>query len=348
MPSTVEFNFFRNKSKKYLLKLKFRKRNHRVVKVKTIVGQVQETQCTYETSKNLREFPNKSQDKQNKVKLIHWNCNGIGNKVEELKLFIKKEWPDIICLNEIKQNEFTANYNLNIEHYETLFKVRVDKVGGGVAMIIKNTLDFEQISGLDHFESEIIGIKLTKDENIFHIYSYYNPPGKTLNLELLRKIEETQHNYMICGDLNAKSETILNSINQENNNGKLLEEFIINSNAIVLNNAQPTFHIKNRNYHEILDLVISSPRIGSMSNFKVFESEFLDSDHSPVEVIIDLVVDRVEVLERPQNRLNFSRTDWELFKNKLDMFELEREMKSSANDINSYAFDISRHLGGIV
>jgi len=148
---------------------------------------------------------------------------------------------------------------------------------------------------------------------------------------------------MICGHLNAKSETILNSINQENNNGKVLEEFITNSNAIVLNNAQPTFHI-NRNYHEILDVVIASPRIGSLSNFKICESEFLDSDHSPVEVIIDLVVDRVEVLERPQNKLNYSRTDWELFRNKLDRFEIESEMKGSANDINTYAFDISRHL----
>ncbi len=92
-------------------------------------------------------------------------------------------------MNEIKQNEFTANYN-HIEQYETLFKVRIDKVGGGVAMIIKNTLNFEQIAGLDHFESEILGIKLTKEENIFHIYSYYNPPDKILNSE--NRVNSTQ------------------------------------------------------------------------------------------------------------------------------------------------------------
>jgi hypothetical protein len=96
--------------------------------------------------------------------------------------------------------------------------------------------------------------------------------------------------------------------------------------------------------HEILDIVIASPLAGSLSKFDVFESEFLDSDHSPIKIIVDLAVDRVRVKESKLNKLNFSKTDWEQFRTELDRFELEDELKSSNTDINSYALEISRHI----
>ena len=33
--------------------------------------------------------------------VVHWNCNSVKNKIEELKLFIDKNRPDVISLNEI-------------------------------------------------------------------------------------------------------------------------------------------------------------------------------------------------------------------------------------------------------
>ncbi len=146
---------------------------------------------------------------------------------------------------------------------------------------------------MDHFEAEIIGVKLTRGDKIFNIFSYYNPPDKTLNIDLLMSIERTQGNFIICGDLNAKSDIVLKAMNQTNQNGKILEEFVLNSNALILNNDQPTFHIRKRDYHEILDVAISSPQIASLSKFKVFENPFLDSDHSPLEIIISITVDKL-------------------------------------------------------
>ena len=69
----------------------------------------------------------------------------------ELKQFIHNYQPDIICLNEIKQTEYMGNYNFDIFNYNTIFKVRVDNIGGGVAIILKNNIKYEKIINFDHF-----------------------------------------------------------------------------------------------------------------------------------------------------------------------------------------------------
>ena len=91
-------------------------------------------------------------------------------------------------------------------------------------------------------------------------------------------------------------------------------------------------------------IVVISPLAGSLPNFEVFESEFLDSDHSPIKIIVDLAVDRVSKEENKLNQLNFSKTDWEQFRTELDRFELEEGLKSSISDIDSYAREISTHI----
>ena len=212
----------------------------------------------------------------------------------------------MICLNEIKQTEYMGNYNFDIFNYNTIFKVRVDNIGGGVAIIIKNNIKYEKIINFDHFESELVGVKLTHSDTEMVIFSLYNPPNKLLNLELLDKIEESFPNFLICGDLNAKSNNLIKTLHDNNSNSDILEEFILNSNAIIINNDTPTFHIKSRDYHEILDLAIVSPLIASASDFEVLDSEFLDSDHSPIEISIRLKIDRViEQIDQPR-KLNFT------------------------------------------
>ena len=241
-----------------------------------------------------------------------------------------------------------GNYNFDIFNYNTIFKVRVDNIGGGVAIIIKNNIKYEKIINFDHFESELVGVKLTHSDTEMVIFSLYNPPNKLLNLELLDKIEESFPNFLICGDLNAKSNNLIKTLHDNNSNGDILEEFILNSNAIIINNDTPTFHIKSRDYHEILDLAIVSPLIASASDFEVLDSEFLDSDHSPIEISIRLKIDRViEQVDHPR-KLNFTKTDWDKFKIELGNFELIGEIAGELDvgkfNINNYAKKMSEHI----
>jgi exonuclease III len=81
---------------------------------------------------------------QNSIKILHWNCNSIHNKIEKLGEEIKNKRLDIILLNEIKQNKESCNYTFNKmkDKLNTIFKVRSENSGGGVAIMIKNTLKY--------------------------------------------------------------------------------------------------------------------------------------------------------------------------------------------------------------
>jgi exonuclease III len=80
------------------------------------------------------------------IDLIHWNCNSLNNKIEELKSFCLKFSPAIISLNETKISEFNASYILNVENYTTIHKARdKNKNGaGGVALLIRQDIKFSE------------------------------------------------------------------------------------------------------------------------------------------------------------------------------------------------------------
>ena len=37
--------------------------------------------------------------------IIHWNCNSLRNKIEDLKEYILINKPNIVCINETKCND---------------------------------------------------------------------------------------------------------------------------------------------------------------------------------------------------------------------------------------------------
>lgn len=80
---------------------------------------------------NKTQIINTTKEKQN-LSVIHWNCNGLASKTKQLEQFIYTQRPDIISLNELKCNEFTANLHLNKTGYYYVFKIRENNKGGGV------------------------------------------------------------------------------------------------------------------------------------------------------------------------------------------------------------------------
>ena len=92
--------------------------------------------------------------------IVHWNCNGLSGKIEELKLFLKLESPGIISLNEIKCNQALANLNFNALNYNSCYKIRDNSIGGGVALLVKSSINFEELDLMNEFNCEIVGIKI--------------------------------------------------------------------------------------------------------------------------------------------------------------------------------------------
>ena len=159
-----------------------------------------------EKSCNKKIKKNKHQSCKNKknfnLTVLHWNCNGLKSKIDELETYLLSKRPDIVSLNELKCNNNEAIYNLNMLHYNSIYKIRNNNQGGGVALLINKKLKYEELD-LDETQ-EIVGIKLktNKNKNDINIFSYYNAPDIILNKDLFDNIEKNYDNYLECGDLN--------------------------------------------------------------------------------------------------------------------------------------------------
>jgi hypothetical protein len=91
-------------------------------------------------AKNNLIFNKKNSDE--KISMIHWNSNSINNKIDEFNDFCFKYKPHIISLNETKLNDFRADYILQINNYNTIYKSRnsMRNGAGGVALLIREDI----------------------------------------------------------------------------------------------------------------------------------------------------------------------------------------------------------------
>jgi exonuclease III len=66
----------------------------------------------------------------------------INNKIDEFNDFCFKYKPHIISLNETKLNDFRADYILQINNYNTIYKSRnsMRNGAGGVALLIREDI----------------------------------------------------------------------------------------------------------------------------------------------------------------------------------------------------------------
>lgn len=200
----------------------------------------------------------KNRIKMQYLKMLHWNPNSLWEKTFELSLLIKEFEPDIVSINESKLNELKSFYLTKLNNYNYIFKVRNnEKCAGGVILIIKKDIKFEDINIDSNLET--IAIKITKNMINCIIMSDYCPPDQPLNEELIQNITKLNANVIICGDLNSRSLNL--GCKGSNTNGIILEKIILETNLVILNNNQYTFQRIWSGYTKKLDLFLASPNM---------------------------------------------------------------------------------------
>lgn len=112
-----------------------------------------------------------------KLLIGHWNCNSTKSKEQIFNKFLSENNFDIFCLNETK---LSNDSKISIDNYNIVEKNR-NKRGGGVAILIKNSIKFEIIDVLDKYELELICVKIKTKNHAINIISIYNPPISTKN-----------------------------------------------------------------------------------------------------------------------------------------------------------------------
>ncbi|WP_406658338.1 exodeoxyribonuclease III [Methanolobus sp. ZRKC2] len=157
-----------------------------------------------------------------KIRIISWNVNGI--RAVQKKGFLewlKKEQPDILCIQETKaQREQLNSELLEVEGYNSYFASAEKKGYSGVAIYSK--LEPENIKcgfGIEKFDRE--GRTQIVDYGDFVLFNIYFPNGKASKERLEYKMEFYDafleyadtlkgrgKKLVICGDVNTAHKEI--------------------------------------------------------------------------------------------------------------------------------------------
>ena len=109
------------------------------------------------------------------IRIMQFNCNGLRNKIEECVLYMEK----VGCKIGLFQETFLKpNSNLKFPNYSILRKDRSKDKGGGIAIIIHNSIIYSNVSvqcNDDFTEAQGIKIKFGNEITLFNIYISLHP-----------------------------------------------------------------------------------------------------------------------------------------------------------------------------
>jgi hypothetical protein len=136
------------------------------------------------------------------------------------------------------------------------------------------------------------------------------------------------------GDLNRRDSSF--GCIGNNKNGLLLQNFLIEHEAVFLNHPKNyTYHKYNSEYKELLDIAIGSPLIASTTKYCDIEDDsLLKSYHLPIKIQIDLAINKSPQSTKDPQRLNYNKADWSNYKSLLT--GLEPSPNLSVNELDDW------------
>jgi exodeoxyribonuclease-3 len=249
------------------------------------------------------------------MKIATWNVNGIRARQEDVRTFIEREQPDVLCLQEIKATVDQLPPSLcDIQGYWCYW--HGGKGYSGVGLHVRQAT-FPERPVFEHpdfdYETRIVTARLPP----FTIASIYVPnggkdfPAKMRFLEslagLTARYAASDQPLVLCGDLNIArtdmdvhvKERKPNVIGQRPDERALLERIIGHGlvdvhrkvepdNADLFTWWAPWRNLRQRNIGWRLDFVLASHAIADRVTSCVVQREFGSSDHGPVIAVFDL------------------------------------------------------------
>ena len=247
------------------------------------------------------------------MKLVTWNVNGIRACIKKGFLdFLKKDDPDIICLQEVKAQQ--EQVDLNLTKYNIYWNSATKKGYSGTAIFSK-IKPLQVIYDIPEHNDE--GRVITLEYENFFLINVYVPNSKRelLRLDYRQKWDkdllkfmknlEKKKSIVLCGDLNvAHNEIDLKNPNSNHFNPGFSDEerkgfsnFLEAGFLDVFREKYPDkiqytwwsymFHARDKNIGWRLDyFLISKNLLNSVKDIVILE-EVLGSDHCPVELIFN-------------------------------------------------------------
>ena len=236
------------------------------------------------------------------LRIIQWNCFHFRSRVEEFRCFLAAENPDINNLHRFE------GYVAKCQPRE-----KRPEHGGGVAILVRENLQFAFDTSFDRYGQELLAMKLYVCGKEILFVTLYNPPRTVLTAEIFVEIESRKTEWIVMGDLNSK----LVSLGGPSDEDLGLEDILLNGSGIVVNNRVPTYcKFQTVSSTSVLDLCICS--VGCerlLSSFEVLtDQEVVHSDHHPIRAIFDLIPSRQGPCPKNKKFFSFTKADWNSFK----------------------------------
>ena len=282
------------------------------------------------------------------MKFLGNNVDGITNKLESLEHIINTEKPGAVFLQETKvgrTGRIKVPSNLKYTWYELIRTKEAEKgmKGGGLAIGILNTLEPSWISEGDN-DAEALTVEIWVGGFPLRLVCGYGPQegdSKERKVKYWDYLNQEVHNarengagivIQMDGNLWAGDDIIKGDPKQQNQNGKMFQDFLSKNLDLTVANALPDCegkitrrrHMKNGTQESILDFfVVCDQVLPLVTKMKVHEEDeiafvryakkVVKSDHKVLELNVDLKI-HMEAKHERQEIFNLrNKTKQKLF-----------------------------------
>lgn len=238
------------------------------------------------------------------LRIIQWNCQSLTKKLPELEF--RSQNFELIMLSE---TWLRKSDRINIKNFDILRSDRNLSRGGGVAILINNSIKYSHVDLTYNCNNklECCAIEITWSQKSLILVSIYKPPDVNVLADEWQKFfMQFQHDVIIGGDTNAHH--IQWGNNKNNLQGTNLWSAISQSNICLLNDGSHTYRPHWRPTSTAIDLTLASPRITGALNWTVINENW-GSDHAPIDIKLIGNVSyssRFQIINKPYN----VKTDW--------------------------------------
>ena len=247
------------------------------------------------------------------MKVATWNVNGIRARASQLAEWLDREWPHVVCLQELKAERSQIPELCNTDDYHAYW--HCCKGYSGVSLQVRKDL-FPGDPVYSHppfdMESRIVQVELGD----LVIASVYVPNGgkdypAKLNfvhqlIEWTRRLRSEGREVLICGDINiARTDMDVHPKERKPNAvGQLPEERTLfqmlldaglddvgrsfdPDNPGLFTWWAPWRNMRQRNIGWRLDYMLASPGLRASATSCVVQADVGTSDHAPVVLVTD-------------------------------------------------------------
>lgn len=249
------------------------------------------------------------------MKVVTWNVNGIRARATQVREWLERERPDVVCLQELKAEVAQIPEVCNLAQYHAYWHGR--KAYSGVSLLIRRELVAgDPVFGHPPFdvESRIVQVELG-DQVIASVYVPNGGKDYAAKLQFLarltdwaRQLRAEGRELLVCGDLNIArtdldvhpKERKLNAIGQRSEERALFET-LLDAGLADLGRAfdpdnpglftwwAPWRNLRARNIGWRIDYVLASPTVAARATSCVVQADVGTSDHAPVVMSTDEV-----------------------------------------------------------